>query len=597
VLPLENLLKIPFVDPYLGFEISPDGELVTFSWNRSGRWEIYITRLAGQSAPRLVTTGEGGKFAPIWAPDGRAMAYCLDADGSERFDIVRFDLSTGHHLNLTPGTPETIQPNLSWSPDGSRIAYASDRDGSFDTYIIPASGGDAQKLFAAPFPDWDSRWSPDGRWLAVVSEAEAQGFAIFIVPAAGGEPQRLTLGTETLSAKDPCWSPGGNKLAFASDRLGFFDLGIYDVETGEITWVAAGKGDQVSPDWSSDGRRLVYLHSHGPMNELVVITLATGAHTSYCLGAGVHGPPQFTSAGDGLVFTYESPSSPTDLWVLSLTDGSSRQLTRSLPVDLTPATFTQPVALTYPGLDGVPVPALLFKPQAERPPAVIIIHGGPNWLTRFGWDPLIQHMVSRGWLVLAPNYRGSTGYGRAWQYASRFDFGGVDTRDVVAGADYLLKAGLVDPRRVAVSGRSWGGYLTMTCLTQYPDRWVGGSAVVPFLNWFTGHQNSRGDLQHWDLENFGDPAKDHDLYRDRSPFFFLDRVAAPVQLICGAQDPRCPASESLHAHDVLSELGKQCELALYPDEGHIFLKTENVIDAEKRRVTFLATLFDTKGNR
>jgi dipeptidyl aminopeptidase/acylaminoacyl peptidase len=224
---------------------------------------------------------------------------------------------------------------------------------------------------------------------------------------------------------------------------------------------------------------------------------------------------------------------------------------------------------------------------------VVYVHGGPNWLTQVTWDPLVQHMVSRGWAVLAPNYRGSTGYGRAWQLASRFDLGGCDTEDVVAGADYLSREGLADPARIAVTGRSWGGYLTMTAMTGYPDRWAGGSAVVPFINWFTAHANSREDLQHWDRENFGDPERDRELYRERSPYFSLERIAAPVQMICGAHDIRCPASESVQARDRLRALGKACELALYEDEGHSFLKIENIIDAKRRQMAFLARILET----
>jgi dipeptidyl aminopeptidase/acylaminoacyl peptidase len=206
-------------------------------------------------------------------------------------------------------------------------------------------------------------------------------------------------------------------------------------------------------------------------------------------------------------------------------------------------------------------------------------------------------MVSRGWAVLAPNYRGSTGYGHDWQLANRFDLGGGDTKDVVAGADFLVREGIADPARIAVTGRSWGGYLTMTSLTQYPDRWAAGSAVVPFLNWFTAHANAREDLQHWDRENFGDPEEDYELWRERSPFFFLERVMPPVQLICGAHDVRCPASESIQARDALVAQGKACDLVLYPDEGHSFLKTHNVIDAKRRCVAFLARHLERVGAR
>jgi dipeptidyl aminopeptidase/acylaminoacyl peptidase len=228
---------------------------------------------------------------------------------------------------------------------------------------------------------------------------------------------------------------------------------------------------------------------------------------------------------------------------------------------------------------------------------VVLVHGGPNWRFDVIWYPLVQHMVSRGWVVLQPNYRGSTGYGRQWQHASRFDQGGVDTRDVVAGALYLVHNRIADPSRIAVTGTSHGGYLTMTALTQYPEIWAAGSAVVPFLNWFTSHANSRDDLKHWDRENFGDPETNHDLWYERSPFFFLDRVKAPVQLICGGNDPRCPASESIAARDALQALGKEVDFVLYPDEGHGFLKTENVVDAALRRVSFLAGALEKKGNR
>ncbi len=248
-----------------------------------------------------------------------------------------------------------------------------------------------------------------------------------------------------------------------------------------------------------------------------------------------------------------------------------------------------PEEITYPGMDGIPIPALLFKPHVQKPgPAVVLVHGGPDWFFEMTWYPLMIHMASRGWVVLVPNYRGSTGYGRAWQEASRFDFGGVDTDDVAAGAFYLRREGLADPAKIAVTGRSHGGYLTASCLTRYPDLWTAGSAFVPFLNWFTNHEEIRPDLQQWDIENFGDPVKDHDLWQERSPSFFLERVRAPLQLICGRHDARCPVSDSIEAYTALQKMGKEVELLIYEDEGHAFLKMENILDSELRRIAFLA---------
>jgi dipeptidyl aminopeptidase/acylaminoacyl peptidase len=326
------------------------------------------------------------------------------------------------------------------------------------------------------------------------------------------------------------------------------------------------------------------------VNHLVVRDLQNGDARTYSIAPGLHSFPNFTPAGDALVCVFNNPCQPDDLWLIPLENGLPRQLTHSLPSELQDEPFGMPEHIYYPGLDGTPVPALLYRPTAQDhlPPAVVLVHGGPNWRYDVMWYPLVQHMLSRDWLVLQPNYRGSTGYGRDWQYGSRYDQGGVDTADVVAGAQYLIRTGLADPARTAVTGRSHGGYLTMTCLTQYPDMWAAGSAEVPFLNWFTSHANSRDDLQHWDRENFGDPVKDHDLWYARSPFFFLDRVKAPVQLICGGNDPRCPASESIAARDALQAMGMAVDFTIYPDEGHAFLKTGNVVDAALRRISFLA---------
>jgi dipeptidyl aminopeptidase/acylaminoacyl peptidase len=554
--------------------------------------------------PQQLTAGPGAKHAPRWSPDGRHLAYALDLDGGELYDIYVCHLATGAHHNLTPDTPDAIQPNYCWSPDGRSIAFISDRSGRFDTYVIPAAGGPTRQAASLPYPDWEVHWSPDGGWLAVVSETLGQDYWTFIVPAQGGEPRTIADASGPICAKEARWSPDGSCLAFASDVHGCYNIGIYELATGRITWVTEGEGDKESPAWSPDGRQLACVVSEGPVTSLAVLELANGSLATHQLAPGVHYRPCFTPDGAHVAFVSDNPGHPCDLWFLALrqssgqalVDGSFRQLTYSLPSGLKDAAFTMPATVCYPSLDGPGVPALLYRPrQIEGPvPAVVYVHGGPTWLTQVTWDPLVQHMVSRGWAVLAPNYRGSTGYGREWQLASRFDLGGADTKDVVAGADYLVEGGVADPARIAVTGTSWGGYLTMTSMTQYPDRWACGSAVVPFLNWFTGHANSREDLQHWDLENFGHPEKDYELYYERSPLFFLDRIAAPVQMICGAHDVRCPASESIQARDHLLKLGKECDLVLYPDEGHGFLKTENVVDAKKRRVAFLAEILESR---
>jgi dipeptidyl aminopeptidase/acylaminoacyl peptidase len=632
VLDLETLVRVPYVESEYGFDISPDGKQIAFSWNPSGRWEIYLLPLDSpstesgyppeESSLHQITSGPGAKHAPRWSPDGRRLAYVLDLDGGELYDVYIYDFATRNNINLTPDTSDAILPNFCWSPDGNVIAFISDRAGRFDTYVMPSGSGSVHRILDLPYPDWKVQWSPDGHWLAIVAETHGQDFGTFIVPAKGGEPRPIADDRGPICAKDAFWSPDSRWIAFSSDLHGYFNLGLFELSTGKITWVTEGKGDKESPVWSPDGRQIAYLASDGPVTKLATLELRTPANQSiskpslFQIEPGVCYWPRYTPDGSHLAFIFDNPRHPNDIWMLSLqTEPFNpelsrgihdvpqdklpenmlfQQLTHSLPSEMDRATLTMPTTINYPSLDGARVPALLYRPTntEDLPPAIVYIHGGPGWLTQVTWDPLVQHMISRGWVVLAPNYRGSTGYGREWQLANRFDLGGVDTMDVVAGADHLAQENIADPKRIAATGRSWGGYLTMTCLTQYPDRWAAGSAVVPFLNWFTAHANSREDLQHWDRENFGDPEENYDLWHERSPFFFLDRVEAPVQLICSAHDVRCPASEAVQARDILSAQGKVCDFVLYSDEGHGFLKIENLVDVKRRRATFLAQILE-----
>ncbi|MBU2611600.1 MAG: S9 family peptidase [Chloroflexi bacterium] len=592
---LERLLRVPYVDPENGYDISFDGERAAFSWNLSGQWEIYEVALRSPSdrstrsrqRPRLVSSGTGAKSAPLYSPDGTRLVYGVDFDGSENMHILVCDLATGAQTDLTPGSRAAILPYFVWSPDSKEIAFISDASGHFCTYAMPASGGAPCLILDEEDPARAVHWSPNGRWLSVSVEARGQDYHTFIVPAGGGEAHPISGPDGALNVRHAGWSVDGERLVFSAVRGDWYDIGIYEVREHRVTWITAGEGDKIYPDLCPDGKRVAYVLSLGAATWLAVQELG-GETRLFQVEPGVHYAPIFTPDSQHVLLTFDNPRHPTNLWLLSLADGKFTQLTHSLPPDLAEFDFAMPEEVWYPGLDGVPVPALLFRSTSPQPgPAVVLIHGGPTWLFQMTWYPLMLHMASRGWTVLTPGFRGSTGYGHAWQTASRFDLGGVDTRDCAAGAMYLARQGLADPRRIAVTGRSHGGYLTMTCLTQFPELWAGGSAVVPFMNWFTSHAHLREDFQHWDIENMGDPNENHDRWYANSPYFFLDRLRAPVQLICAENDPRCPVEDSMETREKLKSLGKDVDFILYRDEGHAFLKMENLVDSETRRVAFL----------
>lgn len=536
------------------------------------------------------STPDGSKFSPLHSPDGTMLAYALDLDGSESYHIVVHDLQTSISRDLTPQIAYAHQPNMSWSPDGKMLAVLSDQKGQFALYLLPVDGSPHRLLKNVFHPCWDAKWSPDGQWIAIEAESTASDRSIYVMPVNRSRKgvrintTQLKINGQLLNVQQPAWSPDSKFLAFSGENGEWHDIGLFNVETQEITWVNESTGDDTQPAWSRSGDCIGWIHSEGARTSFQ-FKEGSGAVKEKKVGDGVHYFPRFTS--DSVVILYEDTSHPCDLWKINLEDDSMRQLTNSLPDELLDQEFIQPEEIWYASRDGVQVPALLYRAKNSTR-AVINIHGGPNWLYQFLWEPLISHMASRGWTVLAPNYRGSTGYGKKWQNASRYDMGGVDSDDCAAGVNYLIENNLADGNKIAVTGRSHGGYLTMTCMTMYPELWAVGSAVVPFLNWIKSHHDSREDLQHWNIENMGDPEENKELWIARSPYFFLDKINAPVQMICGGNDPRCPASDSIDARDKLVELGKEVELLIYEDEGHSFLNIENVIDAEEKCVEFLA---------
>jgi dipeptidyl aminopeptidase/acylaminoacyl peptidase len=608
---LERLLRVPRVEAEIGFGLAPGGAIVAFSWNLTGRWELYTCPITGSTAPQPVLPGPGSRFNPQFSPVNPKILACVaDFDGGESYHLLLLNLVNGETVDLTPG--DVLQPSFAWSPDGKQIAFISNRSGCFSVYCLDLENHREDLVCTRGQPACEVTWSPDGRWLAVTAETGGSDFGISLLEfkvSRSGTFENREIFDSLLNAKDPAWSPDSQKLAFSATLDEFAQIGVFDLVSRQLDWLTAGAGDKTSPAWDPKGKRLVYLHSSGVSNRLAVCasrrriggkpvnwddsgagsTSVKPGASHYSIAPGIHQRPRFTSDEQSLLFLFENPQNPPDLWQLSLVTGAFTQLTRSLPAGIDQNDLPLPVEILYPALeDGLQVPALLHRPENLPAPAVVNLHGGPNWHYSLDWNPFMSHLASRGWVVLAPNYRGSTGYGRAWQAASRYDLGGCDARDVAAGAEYLLSAGLAEPGRIVITGRSHGGYLAMTCLTQYPDLWVAGSGEVPFFDWFSSHAASRTDLQHWNIENMGNPLENEALWHERSPYFYLDRVAAPVQIICGGLDPRCPAVDSIAAHDKLLSLGKTVDFLLYPDEGHVFLKMENILEAENRRVEFLA---------
>ncbi len=588
-LDLEALVRVPLM---LGFDVAPDGQSVAYTSNQSGRWEIYRSDLKTGAAaqPICITAGPERKTGPRFSPDSRYIAYLQDFQGNENFDIFIYDTQNGNSVNITNSPETAIYPGVSWSPDGQTIAFVSNQDGTFATYKVAAQGGPVTRLTQHQFSDGEVEFSPDGKWLAIGAQTAGLDNGLFALNLASGELHELLIDGNRRDAGSPHWSPNSQNVVFQSNSQGNYEIGLWDIATENVRWLTSGEWDKTEPRFSPDGSKVAFTINRDATIELAVLNLNNSETKYYRVAAGVHTDPHWAADSKTLILRYVGPRNSSNLWQIDLQSGQSIQLT-STPVSFVADLLVEPTIVRYPSRKGgAEVPALLYQPTTAHDgpvAAVIYVHGGPTAQQLNGWAADIQYLVSRGFVVLCPNYRGSTGYGKTWQEANTFDMGMGDLEDVMGGIDFLVGQKLAELGRIAVTGGSYGGYMTMMAITKYPQAWAAAVSIVPFLNWFTEYENEREDLKYYDSQMMGDPVKDYQRWFDCSPVNFLENITTPVLLLAGAHDPRCPAEETQQAIDKLAALGKTFDAHIYPDEGHGFARIENRINAIRRQVEFL----------
>ncbi len=578
------LACIPEVEQ--GFDVSPDGEWVAYISNHSGRYEVYRVNLITRMTEQLTSDGIA-KTAPKFSPDGRSLLFAQDHQGDECWDFFLIDLST-HSTRLVLRQWVAGYANASWSPDGKSLLITTAVNKRFSVCWLDVVHGTLQPLSHHRYADGYAEFSPNGIWLAFDANTNGQDHAIFLMHRDGSHQRQLP-----HEAANPRWSPDGKWVLFHSNSRGSEDVGLYDLVNGQTHWLTHSPWDEWTACWSPDGHSLAYIKNEDSAHTVQIRHAKDGAIVASDIAPsfGVIEQVQFAREGHSVVFHFSNHALPPSLWEYNI---DSRTMIQITPVSdgIDPDQCIQPYVVRYAAKDdpALQIPALVYpaRDASQNTPGIVLIHGGPTWAWANFWAPAAQHFAQLGYSVLCPNYRGSTGYGRAFQIANRYDIGRGDVLDCIAGADYLIAQGLAQCDKLGVTGTSQGGYMTMMCLSKHPEYWAAGSAIVGFFNYFTEYATEREDLRYWDLQNMGDPtnSKDAERYKERSPIFFIDQVRAPVQLFAGRQDPRCPAAETEQVYEALLKRNIDVELRIYENEGHGFSHVENRIDAYLRRSQF-----------
>jgi dipeptidyl aminopeptidase/acylaminoacyl peptidase len=350
---------------------------------------------------------------------------------------------------------------------------------------------------------------------------------------------------------------------------------------------------------SDDGETAALVWNVAGRSELGFCDLATGAQMpAPGLPAEVVTGLDFAPDGRRLALACSGSAAPSDIWVFDRDLGQFRQVTHSPHAGVDLAALVRPDLVHFAAHDGLPLSGWLYRPRgASGPgPTVLSFHGGPEEQERPLFNATYQALLARGIAVFAPNVRGSGGFGKTFVNLDNgpLRFNGI--KDIAACADYVVAAGVADPRRVGIMGGSYGGYMTMAGLTEYPERFAAGANLYGVVNFETFFAHTEPWMAAISKVKYGDPDTERDLLRRLSPIHRIDRVAAPVLVLHGANDTNVPVVEAEQVVENLRRRDVPVEYVLFPDEGHGFLKTANRIRATTAVVRWFARYLGGEGD-
>ena len=580
---------------------SPDGKQIAFISNISGRNNLWLVPASG-GWPTQLTISDQRQSQPVWSPDGTWIAFISDHDGDEQWDIFLVSPKSGDVVNLTT-SPESAEEDPTWSPDGRQLAYIT-KSKTGSTFEIELMDVDTRHVrhLTRNTPKELSNGKPifsrDGKFLVYTqSHASGKDSNILVLDLASGESINLTRHEDEHTYEADAISPDGKTVLITSNaHNGYDNVGLLDIASKKIDWLTAGKWRLRAGTFSPDGKSLTWTANVDGNTDIYLYDMASRRADALPLKPGVNSlggnPLPYSRDGSKLLYYHNGADAPSDAWVYDIASKQSQQVTHSLVAGLNSADMVEPYLVHYPSRDGKwTLSAFAYVPnniqRNGKFPAIVYIHGGPAAQTVNSFNRFVQYIVNQGYLVIAPNYRGSTGYGKEFTDANRGDAGGGELHDVLDAAQWIEKSGFVDPKKLIVMGGSYGGYLSMMAVTKAPDMWAAGVPIVPFVNWATEIANEDPLLREYDLATMGDPVKNKALYDDRSPINFVDRIKAPLLLLAGGNDPRCPHEEAQQVADAVKKRGGSVQLKIYENEGHGFARVENQIDAYRRVSDFL----------
>jgi dipeptidyl aminopeptidase/acylaminoacyl peptidase len=509
-----------------------------------------------------------------------------DCDGNERDQILLVSRDGGEVLRLTHA-PDAIHTFGGWSPDGRQIAFGSNRrdPSCFDLYTLDIDSGEERCVLRTEGHFTPVAWSPVGDQLLVQEQRSNSDQDLHLLDLAAASLRCVTAHAGEARYESARFLPDGRAVLLCTDQdRDFLALARLDTKLGRLRPLLERRADVESCDVSADGKRLVALLNRDGWSELLVSRLDERLLRGVVSARlpGVAAGCRIAAGGNRIALSLHGPTTNLNVWSMDPETTARTRWTQAPMGDLERLPLVEPTQVNYLTHDGLEIPALLYRPHGsgnERRPAVVHIHGGPEAQDRPGFSPVYQYLAHRGYVVLAPNVRGSTGYGKAYSHLDDRENRVAALRDVEFAGRWLKSCGFVDPDRIGIMGGSYGGYTVLACLTRQPAMWAAGVDIVGIANFETFFKHTGPWRRRLRAREYGDPVKDAALLRRLSPIHKIDRIRAPLMVVQGANDPRVPQEESDQMVEQLRARSHPVEYLLFADEGHGIVKIPNRIKA------------------
>ncbi len=573
---------------------SPDGEQVSYSHDGSGQYNLWRQPASGGWPTQLTALEEESVRHHLWSPHGFLLG--VDHHGNEKWQVNRLPYGGGWPEDLThhPDVQYQVTP-VALADDGERAVVAGNqhRPTDMSLYVMHIPSGEISPLLETEGRFMPGPWHPGGRDVLVAEYKGNTDLDIYFLEVPRGQRRHLTPHEGEQFNFPVGFTADGKGFYLVTDRDWEHDwLGCQPLAGGPVEPISQTEWPVEHARLSRNRRILAWTVNVDGISRFHAMDLVSRRELQFpTMPSGWALHLAVSPDGQRVAAVIGTATRAFDVYVADLERQSVTRLTESYLGGILETDFVIPELVRYPTFDGRQIPAWLYRPRQATGPtaAVLSIHGGPEFQERTNFYPLYQYLLSRGVAVLAPNIRGSTGYGKSYQRLIHRDWGGGELKDIEASAQYLRSLSWVDGKRLAVYGGSFGGFATLSALSRLPDYWAAGVDLVGPSNLVTFARAVppwwRAMLKRW----VGDPDEDVAMLTERSPITYVDQIRAPLMVLQGANDPRVVRAESDQMVERLRQRGHPVEYHVFDDEGHGFTKRRNQIRAWELASQFMLT--------